>query len=88
MVATASYTIPEMVRAHSRGETTRGRIMREIRAARDAGQPTPTASEIARRLGIGQPAVSRQLANLASMGELVRIQVASGVYVYRLPNAE
>lgn len=73
-----------MVRDHSQGVETRARIMREFRAARDAGQPAPTASGLARRLGIGQPAVSRQLANLASMGELVRVEVAAHVYVYRL----
>lgn len=86
--AAASYTMADMVRAHVQGNETRDRIVKEVRRNHRAGGPPLTGSEIARRLGINQSTASRQTAHLVASGELLRVEVAVGIFAFVLPDAQ
>jgi len=76
------------VRYHPTGVVTRDRIMREVRRSEAAGEPPLTARELARRLRLSSDTASRQVAHLVEAGELVRIEVAVGIWALRARRIE
>lgn len=91
MVATASYTIPDMAQTdkanaarRATGDAVRARILAELRRRRAAGEPSPTVTILSRMLGCHRQTAAYHVALLVDAGLLEWYEPAEGIHVLRL----